>query len=204
MSVKVCNVNVAIQTMQCTHKSRHRHSTFAVRPPCHCAIPHSVLISFILLFHSTIRSFTQTMSSDEDSQEWKPQEQKPKGSKNPTRAPATGEKKAAAKRPAKPKEPKPPKEPKAPRVPKEPKPRAPRKPISEGKPRGRKVSKDPGASRLGGPKGKKTDDEAEEGKAESQVRCQEEGEPSVRMKEEVRLFGFSVRMHLHTKYRHQY
>ncbi|XP_076016365.1 S1 RNA-binding domain-containing protein 1 [Genypterus blacodes] len=123
-------------------------------------------------------SFTQTISSGEEGEEWKPEEPKPKGSKKPTKAPAAGPKKAAAKRPAKPKEPK------APKVPKEPKPRAPRKPASAGKPRAQTSPNAPGTSRSGALKEEKKEDEAEERQAETQVHCEEAGEPSVRMKEE--------------------
>ncbi|XP_055358635.1 S1 RNA-binding domain-containing protein 1 isoform X2 [Betta splendens] len=72
--------------------------------------------------------------SCEEGEEWKPPEPKQKAPGRITRAPAAGEKKTAAKRPAKePKEPKAPKEPKVPKVTRVPKPRAPRKcPKTEG------------------------------------------------------------------------
>ncbi|XP_067466647.1 S1 RNA-binding domain-containing protein 1 isoform X2 [Thunnus thynnus] len=137
-------------------------------------------------------SFSQIISSDdEDNEEWRPSEPKPKAPSRTSRAPATGEKKAAAKRTAKSKEPK---EPKAPRVPKEPKPRAPRKPAAERKTRAPTLLKDPAASGLAGTKRKKidegkNDDEPGQGDGGKPTDCPEgerakEGEPSIRMKEE--------------------
>ncbi|XP_044069334.1 S1 RNA-binding domain-containing protein 1 [Siniperca chuatsi] len=137
-------------------------------------------------------SFSQTMSSDEDSEEWRPPESKPKAPSRTARAPAVGEKKAAAKRTAKPKEPKAPKQPKAPKVPKDLKPRAPRKPVAERKTK--KVLKDSGAPGIAGTKRKKIDegkkdDKAGEDKGDEQTDClegerAEESGPSIRMKEE--------------------
>uniref|UniRef100_UPI0037E8AED0 S1 RNA-binding domain-containing protein 1 n=1 Tax=Semicossyphus pulcher TaxID=241346 RepID=UPI0037E8AED0 len=137
-------------------------------------------------------SFSQTMSSDEDCEEWRPPEPKPKAPSKTARASVAGEKKAAVKRTAKPKEPKVPKPPKAPKVPKEPKPRAPRKPAAERKTQAAKVPRDPGAPRLAGTKRKKIDkkdDKAGEDKGEKQTdghegNMAEEGGPSIRMKEE--------------------
>ncbi|XP_062286308.1 S1 RNA-binding domain-containing protein 1 [Scomber scombrus] len=133
-------------------------------------------------------SICQTLSSDdEDCKEWRP-EPKPKASSKTTRAPATGEKKAAVKRAAKPKEPK------EPKVPKEPKPRAPRKPAAGRKTQATALLKDPGASGLVGTKRKKSDeskndDKAGKGEGEKLKDCPEEERakeagPSTRMKEE--------------------
>ncbi|KAM6998113.1 S1 RNA-binding domain-containing protein 1 [Tautogolabrus adspersus] len=133
-------------------------------------------------------SFSQTISSDEDTEEWRPPEPKPKVPRKTATAPAAGEKKASVKRAAKPKEPKIPKEPKVPKVPKEPKPRAPRKPAAERKTKATKVLKDSGASGLAGTKRKNI----EEGKNKAgekladgpHVLREEESGPSVRIKEE--------------------
>uniref|UniRef100_A0A8C3AYD8 S1 RNA binding domain 1 n=1 Tax=Cyclopterus lumpus TaxID=8103 RepID=A0A8C3AYD8_CYCLU len=137
-------------------------------------------------FHFAIRSSPQTSSSEEDNDEWRPTEPKPKA---PSRA-----------RTAKPKEPKPPK---APKVPKVPKPRAPRKPAAERKTRAPKVLKDPGAPVLHGVKRKNIDEgkkenTAAENKGEKQTDCPKgerakESGPSSRMnakKEEVEDFTF--------------
>ncbi|XP_074501373.1 S1 RNA-binding domain-containing protein 1 [Sebastes fasciatus] len=141
-------------------------------------------------------SFSQTASSDEeDNEEWRPTEPKPKAPSKAARAPAAaGEKKAAAKRTAKPKEPKAPKQPKAPKVPKVPKPRAPPKPAAEQKTQARKVPKSPGAPGLAGRKRKnidegKKDDKVGEDKGGKQMDCPEgetakESGPSIRTKEE--------------------
>ncbi|XP_042358215.1 S1 RNA-binding domain-containing protein 1 [Plectropomus leopardus] len=135
-------------------------------------------------------SFSQTASSDEDNEEWKPPEPKPKASSKTAKAPADGEKKAAAKKAAKPKEPKAPKQPKAPKVPK---PRAPRKPAAERKTQALKVAKDRGASGLAGAKRKnidegKNDDKAGEDEGEEQtdgpVGEKADHGPSIGMKEE--------------------
>ncbi|XP_034753570.1 S1 RNA-binding domain-containing protein 1 [Etheostoma cragini] len=137
-------------------------------------------------------SFSQTVSSDEDSDEWRPAEPKPKATSKTARAPtAAGEKKAAAKRAAKPKEPKAPKQPKVPKVSK---PRAPRKTATEQKTQAPKVLKDSGASGLAGTKRKnidegKKDDKAGKDKGVKETDCPEvertEGSgPSIRMKEE--------------------
>uniref|UniRef100_A0A8C3AZM2 S1 RNA binding domain 1 n=1 Tax=Cyclopterus lumpus TaxID=8103 RepID=A0A8C3AZM2_CYCLU len=141
-------------------------------------------------FHFAIRSSPQTSSSEEDNDEWRPTEPKPKAPSRAAKAPAAaGEKKAAAKRTAKPKEPKPPK---APKVPKVPKPRAPRKPAAERKTRAPKVLKDPGAPVLHGVKRKNIDEgkkenTAAENKGEKQTDCPKgerakESGPSSRMK----------------------
>ncbi|XP_045926143.1 S1 RNA-binding domain-containing protein 1 isoform X3 [Micropterus dolomieu] len=138
-------------------------------------------------------SFSQTMSSDEDSEEWRPPESKPKVPSKTAKAPAAKEKKAAVKRTAKPKEPKAPKQPKVPKVPKDPKPRAPRKPAAERKTQAAKVLKGTCAPELAGTKRKKIDekknDEAGEDKGDKLTDCPErerteESGPSIRMKEE--------------------
>ncbi|XP_071336250.1 S1 RNA-binding domain-containing protein 1 [Trachinotus anak] len=136
-------------------------------------------------------SFTQTMSSDEDSEEWQPPEPKPKAPKKTASAPAAGEKKAAAKRTEKPKEPK------APKGPKDPKPRAPRKPAAQRKTQKNTevptILKDSGASVLAGSKRKKHGDGKKDkgggDEAEKQTDCAEgeraeESGSSIRMKEE--------------------
>nr|XP_040034791.1 S1 RNA-binding domain-containing protein 1 [Gasterosteus aculeatus aculeatus] len=139
-------------------------------------------------------SLSQSVSSDEDVDDWRPPEPKPKARGRAAKAPAApGEKKAAAKRPAKPKEPKEPKAPKppaAPKVPKVPKPRAPRKPAAQPKTKVPKVLKDSGAPVLAGIKRKyinegNKDDTAAVKKRVKQTDCPEgESGPSVRMKEE--------------------
>uniref|UniRef100_A0A7N6FB95 S1 RNA-binding domain-containing protein 1 n=1 Tax=Anabas testudineus TaxID=64144 RepID=A0A7N6FB95_ANATE len=116
-------------------------------------------------------SFSQTMSSDEDSEEWEPPELK--AQKRTARAPAAGEKKAAAKRGAKPKEPNVPKEPNASKLTRAPKPSAPCKPA--------KCLRGSKASVLPGMKRKKND--------EKQIDCPEEERAeesgtSIRTKEE--------------------
>lgn len=144
---------------------------------------------------STIRSFSQTASSEDDIEEWRPPEPKPKAPSRTARDPATKELKTPAKRTAKTKEPKPLKQPRAPKVPKDPKPRAPRKPAAERKTQTPKVQKNCGASRLAGTKRKnddgKTDDFTSVDK-EKKRDCPEEethkgSESTIRMKEEVRL-----------------
>uniref|UniRef100_G3P9L8 S1 RNA-binding domain-containing protein 1 n=1 Tax=Gasterosteus aculeatus aculeatus TaxID=481459 RepID=G3P9L8_GASAC len=126
----------------------------------------------LIIYVSTTRSLSQSVSSDEDVDDWRPPEPKPKARGRAAKAPAApGEKKAAAKRPAKPKEPKEPKAPKppaAPKVPKVPKPRAPRKPAAQPKTKVPKVLKDSGgsagegSSSLAGFKPKKEELEEEE------------------------------------------
>lgn len=145
---------------------------------------------------SAIRSFPQTASSEEDNEEWRPPEPKPKAPSKTARDTATGGLKAPAKRTAKTKEPKAAKQPKAPKLPKDPKPSAPRKPAAGRKTQVAKVLKDSGASGLAGTKRKKNDegkkdDIAREDKEKKQTDCPEEetaeeSGPSVRMKEEVR------------------
>ncbi|KAM9345125.1 S1 RNA-binding domain-containing protein 1 [Symphorus nematophorus] len=113
-------------------------------------------------------SLSQAASSEEDNEEWKPPEPRPKAPSKTGRDPAAGEKKVPAKRTAKPKEPKAQKQPKAPKVPKEPKPRPPPK---------RKRIDD------------KKDHKAGEDKGEVQTDClvgerAEESGPSIRMKQE--------------------
>ncbi|KAM8738438.1 S1 RNA-binding domain-containing protein 1 isoform 1-T1 [Acanthopagrus schlegelii] len=136
-------------------------------------------------------SFSVPASSDEDIEEWKPPEPKPKALTKTGRDQTAGEKKAPAKRTAKPKVPKETKPPKAPKVPKEPKPRVPRKPAAERKTQAAKVQKGSGARGLAGTKRKKSDedDKLGEDKGEKQTDCPEvetaeESGPSIRMKEE--------------------
>lgn len=166
------------------------------------------MADFQLCSYSTTRSFSQTVSSDEDSEEWRPPEPKPKAPSKTARDPAAGEKTAAAKRTAKPKEPKAPKQPKAPKMPKDLKPGAPRKPAAGRKTQAPKVLKDSGASGLAGTKRKKIDEGKKDDmgggdKGEKQTDCPveeraEESGPSVRMKEEVRLMDILVNVYLHT------
>ncbi|XP_034040499.1 S1 RNA-binding domain-containing protein 1 [Thalassophryne amazonica] len=140
-------------------------------------------------------SFSQTVSDQEDGDEWRPQEPKPKVPSKTTRTSAEGAKKRAATQTANPKEPKPPKvprvpkQPKAPRVPKQPKaPRVPKEPKARTsrKPAGKldfpKVSNNPVASVLAGTKITQMDD-CKAGELPERVKI-EEGEPSFRMKEE--------------------
>ncbi|XP_056291400.1 S1 RNA-binding domain-containing protein 1 isoform X1 [Pseudoliparis swirei] len=135
---------------------------------------------------------SQATSSEEDNDEWRPTQPKPKAPSRAAKAPAAaGEKKAAVKRTAKPKEPKPPK---APKVPKVPKPRAPRKPAAERKTQAPKVLRDPGAPAMLGVKRKNIDEgekdyTAAEKKEEKQTDClkeerAEKSGPSSRMKSE--------------------
>lgn len=147
------------------------------------------------LSYSAIRSFSQTASSEEDNEEWRPPEPQPRSPRNAARDPTTRELKAPAKRTAKTKEPKPLKQPKAPKLLKDPKSRAPRKPAAERKTKAPKVLKNCGASLLAGTKRKnvegKPDDIAGEDK-EKKHDCPEgethkESEPTIGMKEEVRL-----------------
>ncbi|XP_041866973.1 S1 RNA-binding domain-containing protein 1 isoform X2 [Melanotaenia boesemani] len=130
-------------------------------------------------------SFSQAVSSDEDSEEWRPPEPKQKAQSKTPRVPATGEKKTATKRTAKPKVPK---EPKAPKVPRDPKPRAPQKPAAERKIQASKSSKDPAVSGLAATKMKKThnfggDKEKTQNDCSKEERAHESG-TSIRMKEE--------------------
>ncbi|KAM4607034.1 S1 RNA-binding domain-containing protein 1 [Polymixia lowei] len=147
-------------------------------------------------------SFSQSVSSDEDNEEWRPPESKVP--RTTTTAPAAGEKKAAAKRPAKPKEPKEPKDPKVPKVPKAPKvpkvPKVPkpRKPATERKPRAPKAPKDRATSGVSGGQKRKWVDGGEEAEKDEEERggagggqtdCPEgerteEGQPSIKMKRE--------------------
>ncbi|XP_070833681.1 S1 RNA-binding domain-containing protein 1 [Chaetodon trifascialis] len=134
-------------------------------------------------------SFAQTVSSDENSEEWRPPEPKPKAPSKTARDPAAGEQKAPAKRTAKPKEPKAPKQPKAPKVLKDPKPRALRKPAAERKSLAAKVLKDSGPRGLAGTKRKKKYEDQTDMDGENQTDCPEdemakESGTSVRMKEE--------------------
>ncbi|XP_030603321.1 S1 RNA-binding domain-containing protein 1 [Archocentrus centrarchus] len=133
-------------------------------------------------------SFSQTLSTDEDPEEWRPPEPKPKAPSKTARA--TGEKKAVAKKTTKPKEAKAPKEPKAPKLPKEPKLRAPRKSTAGRKTQAAKSLKDSQASGLAGMKRKEVDGDFREDTEGTQTdfpveeRAAEESGTSVRMKEE--------------------
>ncbi|XP_059928858.1 S1 RNA-binding domain-containing protein 1 isoform X2 [Gadus macrocephalus] len=152
-------------------------------------------------------SFSQSMSSEEDLDEWRPPE--PKVSSETTIDPVSGKKKTAAKRTAKPKEPrapkapkeprapKAPKEPRAPKAPKEPKPRAPAKTPSKQKacvPRTIKAS----TSTMGPGRKRKHEDpvaEAEKqggrdggGQSDQPNSYSEGGKPSVTMKMERQSF----------------
>jgi len=127
-----------------------------------------------------LRSFSPSVSSEEELDEWQPPE--PKVPRKTTKDPASGEKKPAAKRTAKPKEPKapkPPKEPKAPKPPKEPKapkppkePKAP-KPPKEPKPRApRKMAAKASTSTVGPGRKRKHADSVDEAVKQS---CGEDG-----------------------------
>ncbi|XP_056148025.1 S1 RNA-binding domain-containing protein 1 [Lampris incognitus] len=136
----------------------------------------------------TDESFSQSICSDEESEEWKPLESK--APKRTTSVTVGCEKKVAAKRPAKPKEPK---EPKVPKLAKEPsdKTKAQRKPVTERKPRAPKVTKNPRASAVAGRKRKQSDG-GEERQKDKKAREAEHpegialgvGPSSVTMKEE--------------------
>lgn len=93
--------------------------------------------------HSSIRSFSQTTSSDEDPDEWRPSEPKTKNLKA-TRDPASKELKAPRKRTAKSTEPKQPTEPQAPEDPKYPRPSAAHSHAAERKTKTAKVLKNAG------------------------------------------------------------
>ncbi|KAL6102104.1 srbd1 [Pungitius sinensis] len=135
-------------------------------------------------------SISESVSSDEDVDDWRPSEPKPKARSRAAKAPAAAAAAAAAKRPAKPKEPKAPKPPKAPKVPKVPKPRAPRKPAAEPKTKVPKVLKDSGEPVLAGKKRKisdeaNKDDNVANNQKVKQTDCPEgESGQSVKMKEE--------------------
>nr|XP_046258077.1 S1 RNA-binding domain-containing protein 1 [Scatophagus argus] len=139
-------------------------------------------------------SFSHTLSSEEDNDEWRPPEPKPKAPGKTGVDPADAEKKAPAKRTVKTNEQKAPKQPKAPRVAKNPKPRAPRKPTAENKRVAAKILKDFVTPGLAGRKRKtndvdKKDDNAIEDKGEKQTDCPEgetaeESGPSIRVKQE--------------------
>ncbi|KAL3971835.1 mediator of RNA polymerase II transcription subunit 28 [Sarotherodon galilaeus] len=134
-------------------------------------------------------SFSQTASSDEDAEEWRPPKPKSKAPNKTARGTATGEKKTTAKKTAKPKEAKAPKESKAPKVPKEPKPRAPRKPAAGRKTQAAKSLKDSEASVLAGMERKKLDNNYRAKTGVIQTDCPEEtgaeeSGTSVRTKEE--------------------
>uniref|UniRef100_A0A8D3BPV3 S1 RNA binding domain 1 n=1 Tax=Scophthalmus maximus TaxID=52904 RepID=A0A8D3BPV3_SCOMX len=125
-----------------------------------------------------IRSFSQTMSSDEDSEEWRPTELKSKGPSKIVSTPAAGDRKATAKRTSKPKQPKALKTPKAPKVPKDPKSRVLLKHDAERKKKALSARKDSGESWLAGTKrerdGRK-DDKAGEHKEEKETDCPKGG-----------------------------
>uniref|UniRef100_A0A3Q3Q187 S1 motif domain-containing protein n=1 Tax=Monopterus albus TaxID=43700 RepID=A0A3Q3Q187_MONAL len=135
-------------------------------------------------------SFSQTMSSDEDSEEWRPPEPKTKAPKRQkaARAPAAGKKKAVVKRTTKAKEPEAPKEPKAPRLTRDAEPKTP--PAVERKTQAPKGLKESGTSGLARTKREKSGKKnTRKDKGEDQADCadrekDEESGPSTRMKEE--------------------
>uniref|UniRef100_A0A8D3BV28 S1 RNA binding domain 1 n=1 Tax=Scophthalmus maximus TaxID=52904 RepID=A0A8D3BV28_SCOMX len=118
------------------------------------------------------------MSSDEDSEEWRPTELKSKGPSKIVSTPAAGDRKATAKRTSKPKQPKALKTPKAPKVPKDPKSRVLLKHDAERKKKALSARKDSGESWLAGTKrerdGRK-DDKAGEHKEEKETDCPKGG-----------------------------
>lgn len=127
------------------------------------------------------------VSSDEE--EWKPAESKPKAVSKTTRAPATGEKKAAVKKNVKPKEPKMPKEAKVP------KPKAPRKPAAQKKANSCNSQKVSALSCSAGEKKENMCDKFGEDKLNIQTDCPEESRTdnsgtSIRVKEEVRIYMY--------------
>lgn len=134
---------------------------------------------------SLYRSFSNTASSEEDTEEWRPPDSKQKAPTKLVGDPSTtGKVKAPAKRTAKPKEPKEPRQPKAPKVPREPKPKVPRKAAACRKTQASKVLKDSG---LGGAKIEEDMvGEAELNKMDGPQRKMAEGRgPNIKMKEEV-------------------
>lgn len=140
-----------------------------------------MLGGFPLYCCSVFSSFSQTASSEEDNEEWKPPDLKQKAPNKLVRDPSTGKSKAPAKRIAKTKEPK---QPKAPKLPRDPKPRMPRKPGVDQKTLASKVQIDSG---LAGPK-RKTDivQEIELKEADCpKGEMVEERVPSIKMKKEV-------------------
>lgn len=152
------------------------------------------MTDFVLFLYSTIRSFSQTASSDEDAEEWRPPKPKSKAPNKTARGTATGEKKTTAKKTAKPKEPK------APKVPKEPKLRAPRKPAAGRKTQAAKSLKDSEASVLTGMERKKVEKTGGiQTDCPEETRAEESG-TSVRTKEEVRqifsVYNYSQMKHI--------
>lgn len=127
---------------------------------------------FPLYCFSVFSSFSQTASSEEDNEEWRPPDPKQK---------ETGKLKAPAKRIAKTKEPK---QPKAPKLPRDPKPRVPRKPAADRNTQASKVLIDSG---LAGPKRKKDIVQEIESKETDCPKGEmvEERVPNIKMKKEV-------------------
>lgn len=136
---------------------------------------------FPLYCCSVFSSFSQTASSEEDNEEWRPPDLKQKAPSKLVRDPSTGKSKAPAKRIAKTKEPK---QPKSPKLPRDPKPRVPRKPAVDRKTQASKVLIDSG---LAGPKRKKDIVQEIESKHADCPNGEmvEERVPSIKMKEEV-------------------
>lgn len=135
-------------------------------------------------------SFSQTVSSEEDSEEWRPSDPKPKLPRKTARAPVAGEKKAAAKRTAKVKETKATKEPKATKMNISPKPRVPRKRAAGPKTGACKRLKESDASGSLGMKRKKLDDDKNDDNSGEKLfdsterEGVEESGPNIRMKDE--------------------
>lgn len=148
-----------------------------------------LVVCFIFTLLNFTRSFSQSASSEEENEEWRPPEPKSKAPSKTTRDTAMGELKATAKRTGNTKEPKAPKQPKAPKLPKDPKPSASCRPAAVRKTQVAKVLKDSSASGLARTKRKKT--EVTKDEAQKQTDCPEreraeESKPNIRMKEEVR------------------
>ncbi|KAF3708044.1 S1 RNA-binding domain-containing protein 1 [Channa argus] len=139
-------------------------------------------------------SFSQAMSSDEDSEEWRSSDSKPKRPRKTARAPIAGEENTAVKGTTKPKETKAPKEPKAYKMNRNPKPKVPRKPAAGPKTVACKGLKESKASELPEMYRErnyegKNDKHSEEHKGDKLFDCPEgkgaeESGQSIRMKEE--------------------
>lgn len=140
-----------------------------------------MLDGFPLNCFSVFSSFSQTASSEEDNEEWRPPDLKQKAPSKLVGDPSTGKSKAPAKRIAKTKEPK---QPKAPKLPRDPKPRVPRKSGADGNTQASKVLIGSG---LAGPKRKKDIVQEIESKETDCPKGEmvEERVPNIQMKEEV-------------------
>lgn len=139
---------------------------------CHLNVSNSFSHMTILKYCPVpLRSFSMSVSSEEELDEWQPPE--PKVPRKTTKDSGPGKEKSAAKRTTKPKEPKPPKPPKEPKPPKPPKEPKPKKPPKEPKPGAlRKTSAKASTSTLGPGSKRKHADSVEEAVKQS---CGEDG-----------------------------